>query len=117
MALPVDQFIGRFLAHVLPNRFMRIRHYGFMANRNRKRNLATIRELIGARTSSPTQSVLNPIEQWLKEAIGIHTEICPCCGETLFATELSNQLLDDRRPNSTPAKLQPTATPRKRGPP
>ena len=38
--LPAENFLGRFLQHVLPDRFMRIRHYGLFANRNKQQRLA-----------------------------------------------------------------------------
>ncbi len=41
------EFIRRFLLHALPNGFVKIRHYGFLANRNRGKNLARIRQLHG----------------------------------------------------------------------
>jgi hypothetical protein len=47
MTLPTDEFLRRFLLHVLPRRFVRIRYYGFMANRTRAASLARAREVIG----------------------------------------------------------------------
>lgn len=47
MTLPAAEFIRRFLLHVLPNGFMRIRHYGYLANRHRRQKLATCRRLLG----------------------------------------------------------------------
>jgi hypothetical protein len=47
MTLHAVEFIRRFLLHVLPRNFVRIRYYGFMANRNRAANLARCRQLIG----------------------------------------------------------------------
>ena len=46
MTLAADEFILRFLLHVLPSRFHRIRHYGLLANTTRKDNLARARELL-----------------------------------------------------------------------
>ncbi len=46
MKLHCDEFIRRFLLHVLPKGFMRIRHYGFLANRCRKAALALIRKIL-----------------------------------------------------------------------
>lgn len=46
MTLPVEEFIRRFLTHVLSSGFHRIRHYGLLANGSRKANLAQIRELL-----------------------------------------------------------------------
>ena len=47
MTLDATEFIRRFLLHVLPNGFMHIRHYGFLANRFRQRKLALCRQLLG----------------------------------------------------------------------
>ena len=46
MTLATEEFMRRFLLHVLPSGFHRIRHYGLLANANRKRNIATARELL-----------------------------------------------------------------------
>lgn len=48
MTLSADEFMRRFLLHVLPGGFHRIRHYGLLANGARKANLARSRELLGA---------------------------------------------------------------------
>ncbi|MEM1152074.1 MAG: IS91 family transposase [Pseudomonadota bacterium] len=48
MRLNTGEFIRRFLAHVLPDGFHRIRHYGFLASAKRKANIATIRGMIGS---------------------------------------------------------------------
>ena len=98
--IPVNQFIGRFLRHVLPGRFMRIRHYGFLSNNQRKAKLETIRSLIGARVPEP-QPTLSAAE-WLQEILGIDPLQCPCCGSRLQADELPRRPLRDpllrRRP-------------------
>ena len=46
MTLSADEFLRRFLLHVLPDCFQRIRHYGLLGNRHRKENLARCRELL-----------------------------------------------------------------------
>jgi predicted Zn-ribbon and HTH transcriptional regulator len=85
--LPAKQFIGRFLTHVLPDSFMRIRHYGFLSNRNRKRKLATIRKLLGVRIP-PTQPPAQTAQQWLEAILDIDTSRCPCCGSLMSESEL-----------------------------
>ena len=55
--LPASEFIGRFLTHVLPTRFMRIRHYAFLANRHKSAKLAKIRQLLA--TAAPPSSRYN----------------------------------------------------------
>ena len=48
MTLSPDEFIRRFLLHVLPKGFHRIRHYGLLASAGRKANIARARELLAA---------------------------------------------------------------------
>ena len=54
--LSADEFIRRFLLHVLPDGFQRIRYYGFLGNRDRRKKLALCRHLLGMQTSSQTNS-------------------------------------------------------------
>lgn len=84
--LPADQFIGRFLSHVLPDSFMRIRHYGFLSNRNRQAKLSKIRKLLGARAAEPP--AVQTARQWLLAELGIDTSRCPQCGGQLSEREL-----------------------------
>ena len=53
LTLDVDEFLRRFLLHVLPPRLVRIRYYGFLANRTRARSIALARQLIGGRSLPP----------------------------------------------------------------
>ena len=53
MTLDADEFIRRFLLHVLPRGFMRLRHYGFLANRHKARTLRRCRELLGQPAEPP----------------------------------------------------------------
>jgi hypothetical protein len=71
------EFIRRFLLHSLPKGFVRIRHYGFLANRNRKSNVAIIKCLLGC-TPSVQQSVTG-LEQMMFGLTGIDITTCPCC--------------------------------------
>ena len=57
MTLSADEFIRRFLLHMLPNRFQRIRYYGFLGNRHRQENLDHCRRLLAMQTANPN----NPI--------------------------------------------------------
>jgi len=79
MRLEGAEFIRRFLMHVLPDRFQRIRHCGFLANRRRKPSLALCRRLL----SSPMAELLPGAEQCAAacEAIAPRLPIrCPACG-------------------------------------
>ena len=54
MTLQIVEFTRRFLLHVLPKRFVRIRHYGFLANRCRREKLALCRQLLNTKSSAPS---------------------------------------------------------------
>ena len=56
---------------------MRIRHYGFLANRNRSKNLAAIRQLM--RLPDPTEAVIAAVEVMIEKLTGINITLCPCC--------------------------------------
>jgi hypothetical protein len=71
------EFIRRFLLHSLPKRFVRIRHYGFLANRNRSANLAAIRQLMGL--NDPIVNVAATVESIMEQLTGTDIAVCPCC--------------------------------------
>jgi hypothetical protein len=85
--LPADEFIGRFLQHVLPDGFMRIRHYGFLANCVKQRDLARCRELLGARPPAPPQA--GTVAEWMWLLADLDVTRCPHCGGTLCRHELA----------------------------
>jgi hypothetical protein len=75
MRLPTFEFIRRFLMHVLPDRFHRIRHYGFLAGSRRRAKAAQISALLGAtRSAEPDRSADDP------PAPLTLREPCPDCG-------------------------------------
>jgi hypothetical protein len=69
-------FIRRFLLHTLPKGFVRIRHYGFLANRNRKNNLAKIRRLFRLSLQKKQSASL---QDMMLRLSGIDITLCPCC--------------------------------------
>lgn len=77
LTITAVEFIRRFLLHSLPKRFVRIRHYGFLSNRHRSANLATIRQLMGLQ--APSDQPLTTVEGILRQLTGIDITICPCC--------------------------------------
>jgi len=73
------EFIRKFLLHSLPKGFVRIRHYGFLANRNRSANLNTIRRLMGL--SAPPEKETASFEEMMQKLTGTDITICPCCNK------------------------------------
>ena len=80
MTLDANEFIRRFLLHVLPEDFMRIRHFGFLANRCKKKDLNKCRELLGLSPQVPKPSK-KTFQELMLEITGIDVNKCPCCKE------------------------------------
>jgi len=80
MTLKATEFIRRFLLHVLPSGFVRIRRYGFLANRVYREKLALCRALLGVETTLElvaTEPAAAPQETVEGQAV---TNVCPSCG-------------------------------------
>jgi len=79
-ALPLNahEFIRRFLLHVLPDGFMRIRHFGFLANRSKKHALPQCRKLLGLNPALP-EIPKKSAHDLLRELTGIDLSRCPRC--------------------------------------
>ena len=83
MTLEAVEFVRRFLMHVLPSGFVRVRHYGLLANRHRQEKLARCRELLGMAVTpqadtAPTDP--DPVTPPGHEATVTPTRVCPRCG-------------------------------------
>lgn len=82
MRQATDEFIRRFLIHVLPDGFHRIRHYGLLASATRKASIAKIRSLLGEAQAEPAPQVAaEVIPRTLREP-------CPCCGGPMRIIEI-----------------------------
>src|SRR5438477_1466 len=82
MTLSADQFIGRFLLHVLPSGFHRIRYYGFLANPQRQEKLEQCRQLLGmppTRESSSDPATLEDYRDRYERLTGRSLRECPVC--------------------------------------
>ena len=90
MTLDAVEFLRRFLLHVLPKGFVRLRHYGLLANRARRAKLQLCRELLGV--DSPSQAVAEELATHSEE----HGVRCPACkkGNRVVVMELP----PERRP-------------------
>jgi len=100
MTLGAGEFMRRFLLHVLPSGFHRIRHYGLIANGGRRENLARARELLHVapitKTPDDTGATGEPVQP---------TFVCPHCGTAMRIIEVLPRIQPVRAP------------PRLRGPP
>jgi len=85
MTLDVDEFIRRFLIHVLPDGFHRIRHYGLLANANRTANIALARQLLGVPDPAPTTEETGGAEAAQADE---EWNTCPCCGGRMVIVEI-----------------------------
>ena len=78
MTLDAGEFIRRFLLHVLPDGFHRIRHYGFLANGVRVEAVAKARTLLGVTAADPPEPSVGPEPP---------AAPCPCCGGRMILVE------------------------------
>ena len=81
MTLTHEEFIRRFLMHVLPKRFQKIRYYGFLANPVKKKKLKTLFDLQGEQMFKAKFSRDTPKDVILTELLSVDVHICPCCGK------------------------------------
>jgi hypothetical protein len=81
MTLKADQFIGRFLLHVLPRGFQRIRQFGLLANRGRRDKLALCRNLLGheVENSISIQPLPRDYKALYQSLTGQSLGLCPAC--------------------------------------
>ena len=85
MTLAPDEFIRRFLLHVLPKRFHRIRHYGLPASAACKTNIARARKLIAV--AMPAVDLSQAHDTANPDAAADHRPPCPCCGGRMLIVE------------------------------
>jgi hypothetical protein len=84
MTLEATEFIRRFLQHVLPASFHRIRYFGFLANRARKKNIALARSLLGAETADRVSTAPEPgapaaDSAEIESNVNAKEHLCPAC--------------------------------------
>ncbi len=96
MTLATGEFIRRFLIHVLPQGFHRIRHYGLLASGTRDDNIARARELLAvAKSDGPPTA-----------AAGDQTKpSCPCCGGRMIVIEVFERGATPRHPSTGPTSV------------
>jgi hypothetical protein len=95
MTLAADEFIRRFLLHVLPRGFHRIRHYGLLAGAARKASLALARELLDVAPPPDEDTPEQPLDP---------RPPCPCCGARMVVIETFACWSQPRAPPSAPCQ-------------
>ena len=83
LSLPANEFIRRFLLHVLPNGFMRIRHFGFLANKVKGSALPVIRQSFGLSPELP-KKVHKSVREMMLQLTGVDINLCPRCRKGLM---------------------------------
>jgi hypothetical protein len=105
MTLVPHEFIRRFLLHVLPKGFHRIRHYGLLASATRKANIAHARELLAA----PTPETVRAKTTSAAAAPNDQRPPCPCCGGCMIIVETFERGGGPRDPPSSEPGIRPAA--------
>ncbi|WP_419913298.1 IS91 family transposase [Hoeflea sp.] len=104
MRLDADEFIRRFLLHVLPRGFTRLRHYGLLANRYRAQKLGICRELLHQPAPEPRQP--ETTQEMLLRLTGVDITVCRQCGKGTL-----RQILVLHPQNQTSAHTMKTGPP------
>jgi hypothetical protein len=102
MTLAVDEFIRRFLLHVLPDGFHRIRHYGLFANGGRAENITRARELLNAPATQNEPDAANGSHEDEASTLAYP---CPCCGGRMVIIESFERGGAPRQQSTTPIRI------------
>ncbi|MEH2472002.1 hypothetical protein V1281_006811 [Nitrobacteraceae bacterium AZCC 2161] len=104
MTLSTHEFIRRFLIHVLPGGFHRIRHYGLLASGSRAANIARARELLAVPVRSEQQDAS---EAPAADQPRMLPRPCPCCGGRMFIIETFARGSEPKhRPTHAPTEIR-----------
>jgi hypothetical protein len=105
MSLEICEFARRFLLHVLPRGFVRIRYYGFLANSCRAKNLELCRRLLSASETEPES--VNEVQQGGDQSnLSSMLKTCPTCGQGKMV--IVGEILGSRHPNVSVEFPHPT---------
>lgn len=97
--IPAEEFIRRFLSHVLPDRYMKIRYFGFLGNRHKKENVTLIRTLLDVPDKQEMVEKKKPAELFL-ELTGKDITKCPKCKT---GTMIIRQAIPKPPPSASPS--------------
>ncbi len=80
MTVKAQEFIRRYLMHILPKGFMKIRYFGFLAHTNKKASIPLLRQLINP-DAEFTEKMTETIEETILRLTGVDISLCPECGK------------------------------------
>jgi hypothetical protein len=103
MTLAVGEFIRRFLLHVLPQGFHRIRHYGLLAAGGHKANVARARELLAVAPKPAPETIAATAPEDPRPP-------CPCCGGRMIIIEIFERRMQPRAPPRAPPRTRMMAS-------
>ncbi|MBU4337804.1 MAG: IS91 family transposase [Actinobacteria bacterium] len=81
MTINAEEFIRRFLLHVLPRGFTKIRYFGFLAHTRKKFAIARIRRIIDPLMEPPAKAIKESIQETMLRVTGVDIAVCPVCGK------------------------------------
>jgi len=95
LSVTAEEFIRRFLLHILPGGFMKIRYYGFLAHANKKESIPLLRQLINP-DAEIVEKLTETVEEMMLRLTGVDLSLCPECGKgkMVHIEDLPNLLLD-----------------------
>jgi hypothetical protein len=95
LTVKAKEFIRRYLLHILPPGFMKIRYYGFLAHANKKVSIPLLRQLINP-DAEIVEKLMETVEEMMLRLTGIDVSLCPECGKgkMVHIEDLPNLLLD-----------------------
>ncbi len=103
MTLDAAEFIRRFLLHVLPSGFHRIRHYGLFAGTVRARNIERVRQALAAPERSPAEAECD-FDDPNTEGPSPRRR-CPCCGGRMIIVETFEGVRPAHSSSPTPIRI------------
>lgn len=80
MTVKAQEFIRRYLLHILPKRFMKIRYYGFLAHTNKKASIPLLRQLIDP-DAECIEKITETVQEMMIRLTGVDIVLCPECGK------------------------------------
>lgn len=95
LTVKAQEFIRRYLLHILPPGFMKIRYYGFLAHANKKASIPLLRQLINP-DAEIAERLIETVEEMMLRLTGIDVSLCPECGhgKMVHIMDFPNLLLD-----------------------